>query len=609
MKDAPLSPLSPQDENQVVDRVTKNHAEKDSVEEASYTPRARGPISIKRRKMSEDEECHASEISGPASLPSDYPSPPFLQHLHHQHQQPSSVTTPPQKRRKNLAPIPLAKDRKRRFEDAIEMMRPLGSSEITAELSGWFESVKRRKIHHYPTRWTSSLAPSPYVKLMAMRDFWDMMMGRVDLSWLNFWKISAIPSRLQGFGKAEEEEEEDAFCYEEEYNEDMDRQQSKDQSFQRRPMTRKKSVKILVQYPNPGLFLKGLWEEEEKHRRKQQMIPDNVHKPMRSKILNGKPISRMNLTKSGSWMKSKASRSMFSGCNSTSSSLSSSLSSSSSSPTCSSSSGSTSKDETEGDTERNVSDEETPQEKTTQKGVDCEDVKKKASRSHALSESCDLTEYKPWKDGTVTPSRGSIKTLCEMRNTMLDPWPSEESKAKDECTRILHRMREQLNVVINLQIHLRTMMKTAPTHMSFLLSIRHPGQVSIELLRALYGPQFMQTSAFRTIEQLLWGKHPSSSLSCQNSESSYQGSSHRHYRQQTHHGHHHHFQQQARPEEDEDAECEFEERFDDAYQDPIVDLDHNVVVDSRMEDEEEEMEDGHVGRHHGEECVALSVRS
>lgn len=152
-------------------------------------------------------------------------------------------------------------------------------------------------------------------------------------------------------------------------------------------------------------------------------------------------------------------------------------------------------------------------------------------------------------------------------------------------------------------------MKTAPTHMSFLLSIRHPGQVSIELLRALYGPQFMQTSAFRTIEQLLWGKHPSSSLSCQNSESSYQGSSHRHYRQQTHHGHHHNFQHQARPEEDEDAECEFEERFDDAYQDPIVDLDHNVVVDSRMEDEEEEMEDGHVGRHHGEECAALSVRS
>ncbi|KAG0035850.1 hypothetical protein BGZ82_005028 [Podila clonocystis] len=514
------------------------------------------------------------------------------QQLQQQHQ--PSVSTPPQTRRKTLAPTPLAKDRKRSFDDAIEMMRPLGSSEITAELSGWFESVKRRKIHHYPTRWTSSLAPSPYVKLLAMRDFWDMMMDRIDLSWLNFWKISAIPSRLRGFGDKEEEEE-DAFGDEEEGSEDMDGEETKDQSFQRRPRTKKKSSKILVQYPNPGLFLKGLWEEEEKHRRKQQMIPDNVHKPMRSKILNGKPISRMNLTKSGSWMKSKASRSLFLGSNSTST-PSSSSSSSSSSSTCSSSSSSTSKNETGADMEGNVSKEETPQETTTQKGVDYDDLKKKASRSHALSEGCDLTEYKPWKDGTVTPSRGSIKTLCEMRNTMLDPWPAEESKARDECTRILHRMREQLNVVINLQIHLRTMMKTAPTHMSFLLSIRHPGQVSIELLRALYGPQFMQTSAFRTIEQLLWGKHPTPSPSSQKFESSYQGRpSHRHYRQQTHHGHHHHFQQQARPEEDEDAECEFEERFDDAYQDPIVDLDHNVVVDSRMEDEEEEMEDGPAG--------------
>ncbi|KAF9291417.1 hypothetical protein BGZ68_004065 [Mortierella alpina] len=34
---------------------------------------------------------------------------------------------------------------------------------------------------------------------------------------------------------------------------------------------------------------------------------------------------------------------------------------------------------------------------------------------------------------------------------MLGPWPVEESRARDECTRILHRMREQLNVVINLQ--------------------------------------------------------------------------------------------------------------------------------------------------------------
>ncbi|KAF9992103.1 hypothetical protein BGZ65_012682, partial [Modicella reniformis] len=43
--------------------------------------------------------------------------------------------------------------------------------------------------------------------------------------------------------------------------------------------------------------------------------------------------------------------------------------------------------------------------------------------------------------------------------------------------------------------------------MSLLLAIRHPGQVSVELLSALYGPQFMQTSAFKAIEQLLWGEH------------------------------------------------------------------------------------------------------
>lgn len=153
-------------------------------------------------------------------------------------------------------------------------------------------------------------------------------------------------------------------------------------------------------------------------------------------------------------------------------------------------------------------------------------------------------------------------------------------------------------------------MKTAPTHMSFLLSIRHPGQVSIELLRALYGPQFMQTSAFRTIEQLLWGKHPSSpsSSSLSSSPSSYGPSSHhrRHYRQT--HPDHHHFQ--AQPElEDEDAECEFEERFDDAYQDPIEDLDHNVVVD-RMEDDDEEHEmDSSVVHHQLSEGVALSIRS
>ncbi|KAF9354202.1 hypothetical protein BGX26_007980 [Mortierella sp. AD094] len=126
-------------------------------------------------------------------------------------------------------------------------------------------------------------------------------------------------------------------------------------------------------------------------------------------------------------------------------------------------------------------------------------------RSHAIAEGSDMSEYKPWKDGTVSPNEGYLGKLKELRSNIMDPWPAEESKSKDECTRILHRMREQLNIVINLQIHLRSMIKTAPTQWSFLLSIRHPAQVSIELLLALYGPHFMHTSNFRAIEQLLWG--------------------------------------------------------------------------------------------------------
>lgn len=69
----------------------------------------------------------------------------------------------------------------------------------------------------------------------------------------------------------------------------------------------------------------------------------------------------------------------------------------------------------------------------------------------AVSEGQALSEYQPWRDGTTIPSQGSLKTLHEIRQTVMDPWPEEISRAKDECTRILHRMREQLNIVINLQ--------------------------------------------------------------------------------------------------------------------------------------------------------------
>jgi hypothetical protein len=71
--------------------------------------------------------------------------------------------------------------------------------------------------------------------------------------------------------------------------------------------------------------------------------------------------------------------------------------------------------------------------------------------ANILSDGNDLNEYKPWKDATIMPHQGCILTLRKMRCTMLEPWPVEESRAKDECSRILHVMREQLNVVINLQ--------------------------------------------------------------------------------------------------------------------------------------------------------------
>ncbi len=55
--------------------------------------------------------------------------------------------------------------------------------------------------------------------------------------------------------------------------------------------TRRRTV---VQYPSSGKSLRGLWEEEETLRRQRQMIPEGVHKPPRSKILNRKPLSRLN---------------------------------------------------------------------------------------------------------------------------------------------------------------------------------------------------------------------------------------------------------------------------------------------------------------------------
>ncbi|KAF9127812.1 hypothetical protein BGX30_014630 [Mortierella sp. GBA39] len=467
--------------------------------------------------------------------------------------------------------------RKRTFEDAIELTRPLGN-DPSVEHAGWLGSIKRRKIHHFPTRWTSSLSPSPYIKLLAMRDFWDVMMTRLDLSWLNLWTASGSKSEtLRGFGGGVSDMEDDedggpgrirSPLESEAEADEMDTEQvnairssdSEDNTgdatqehqsraiFEQPQLTRISSLKksddkdgilaetigspwsmcvmsrrkkrTVVQHPSAALFLRGLWEEEEHGRRQKQMIPEGVHKPLRSKVLNRKPLVRTAAAASTKALSSSGksqSLTIGSGSSSTlketlpSAALSSSTSESS---TSSSSTGST-YDESDSIDKENSKEESDSQGASSSNAGDQDMVLRKkygptaALRSNAVSDGYDLNEYKPWKDATITPHRGCIQTLRQMRCTMLEPWPVEGSRAKDECSRILHVMREQLNVVINLQIHLRSMIKTAPQQMSFLLSIRHPGQISIELLSALYGPQFMQTNAFRSIEQLLWGKNHS----------------------------------------------------------------------------------------------------
>ncbi|KAF9579524.1 hypothetical protein BGW38_004182, partial [Lunasporangiospora selenospora] len=252
---------------------------------------------------------------------------------------------------------PLDTNRKRSFEEAIELARPLGNDRAM-EHPGWFESNKRRKIHHFPTRWTSSLSPSPYVKLWARRDFWDVMMTRLDLSWLDFWAVSTstasasastfttmTTSTTTARTKAmttpdckdiEKDSDRDGsgegVCERKEMIDDAESKMEMTTATTTTTMTTTDMVcdpedptspgdkaaatttldgetnsvsltcvqvkqgsgsgrrSVVVQYPNPSLFLRGLWEEEERGRRARQKIPDNVLKPIRSKILNRKPI-------------------------------------------------------------------------------------------------------------------------------------------------------------------------------------------------------------------------------------------------------------------------------------------------------------------------------
>ncbi|KAG0222631.1 hypothetical protein BGX31_008976 [Mortierella sp. GBA43] len=335
--------------------------------------------------------------------------------------------------------------RKRAFIVAIELSRPLSAcSRETDQHPGWIESIKKRKIHQQATKWTSTLAPPPYLKLLTMRDFWDVMDTRM----------------------------------EDQKNESTTAHNRTSKTLMGR--TGKRTT--VRQYSCPMQSMRGLWEEELRMQRERQMIPDTVRRPLRNKIFNARPIATTTNTKP---VLPSLIGSSSSSTTSSSSSSTSSVSSSSPSSRSSSSTTTTSQDLNASDPSAYETQEE-PASQPTLTELDLSLKKKHRAavivRSHAISEGSDMSEYKPWKDGTVTPKQGSLMSLKELRCNIMDPWPLEESKSRDECTRILHRMREQLNIVINLQ-----------------------SQVSIELLLALYGPHFMQTSSFRAIEQLLWG--------------------------------------------------------------------------------------------------------
>ncbi|KAF9138691.1 hypothetical protein BG015_002283, partial [Linnemannia schmuckeri] len=382
--------------------------------------------------------------------------------------------------------------RKRGFAEAIELSRPLTmNADIASHHPNWIESIKKRKVHQNATKWTSALSPAPYVRLLTLRNFWEMMEPRQDLSWR-----SVDDARL---GQDESEEEEEVDDVEDNKAEMETMQMGTDSTVKsvgqrsaRRKFQQPRCVRTVKQYPCPGHFLKGLWEEELRNQRVRQMIPDTVRKPIRGKIYHAKPIVTMIKQNKPSLL-SLLTESLSSACNSAVAGGVDDNTVESKDEICEGPQGATTSSST------------TPSTSELELSLKKKHRAAAIIRSHAITEGSDMSEYKPWKDGTVTPRQGSLQALKASRSNIMDPWPVEEAKSKDECMRVLHRMREQLNIVINLQIHLRSMMKTAPAQWSFLLSIRHPGQVSIELLLALYGPHFMQTSNFRAIEELLWG--------------------------------------------------------------------------------------------------------
>lgn len=195
-------------------------------------------------------------------------------------------------------------------------------------------------------------------------------MSRLDLSWLNLWTASGSKAEtLRGFGgvsDAEDDCEEDvgqspSSMDSETEADGMDTEQDsssrssdsedniatvataqeqQQSTFLRKPqlarisslksdddiptetfdsqwsmcvMSRRKK-RTVVQHPSAALFLRGLWEEEEHCRRQKQMIPEGVHKPLRSKVLNRKPLVRTVAAKASNPLSKSPSLSTGSGC-------------------------------------------------------------------------------------------------------------------------------------------------------------------------------------------------------------------------------------------------------------------------------------------------------
>ncbi|KAI1319465.1 hypothetical protein EDD11_004042 [Mortierella claussenii] len=391
----------------------------------------------------------------------------------------------------NHSDVPCPYRRKRIFGEAIELSCPLSAGSQTSDHHPvWIESIKKRKVHQYPTKWTSSLSPAPYVKLMTIRDFWDVMEVQLDNGSLHFAprnetenNLFTYPSVGVNLRKTTVSTAVSPTMASQVGDKDTTTLAIFKSSRSVTALKRDMHSQTTRQYPCPKPFLKGLWEEELRHQRERQMIPDTIRRPTRSKIFTSKPICQASNVNAKPTLPP-----LFT--------TAPTMLSSPSLPV----------DETPGGIARNQTQQPS---QAVFKDFEMSLKKKQRTtaiiRSHGIAEGSDMSKYRPWKDGTILPSTGTLQELKQLRSNIMDPWPVEEAKSKDECTRVLHRMREQLNIVINLQIHLRSMIKTAPTQWSFLLSIRHPAQVSIELLLALYGPHFMQTSNFRAIEQLLWG--------------------------------------------------------------------------------------------------------